>query len=151
MHFALPPKGAQATPYNHSSRGASSLRRRPLQVTAIVAVAFCTFYLFLSFLFGSSDGEVIPAGTPKIVIITIFDEKSMSKEYIEKIKVNREDYAQRHGMVILSSSKLQYSFRRPRKASRALVHGQNLLKNWRNGFLYPLLLSFYDPFRNYEY
>lgn len=96
MHFALPPKSTHA-PYRPASRSSSSLRRKPLQVTAIVAVAFCTFYLFLSYIFAGDATEVVPAGTPPVVIVTVLDETTMSQDYISKIKGNRDDYARRHG------------------------------------------------------
>jgi len=56
--------------------------------------------LFLIFLISrllfSSPGA--PAGTPKVVIVTVLDRGGMSKEYISKIEENRKDYAARHGM-----------------------------------------------------
>ena len=100
MHFALPPRpSVHPPPYARSSRSSiASLRQKPFQVTAIVAFAFFIFYLFLSLVVSGDGEEPIPAGAPKVVIVTVFDEASMGKEYISKIKQNREDYAGRHGM-----------------------------------------------------
>lgn len=45
---------------------------------------------------GSSDRP--PLGTPKSVIVTVLDESIMSKEYVDRIKENRRDYATRRGL-----------------------------------------------------
>lgn len=39
-----------------------------------------------------------PLGTPEAVIVTVFDESVLSKEYMDRIKENRRDYATRHGV-----------------------------------------------------
>lgn len=49
----------------------------------------------LSHIFGGSDG--ISSGTPPVVIVTVVDPGSYSKEYINNIKENRNEYARKHG------------------------------------------------------
>jgi mannan polymerase II complex MNN11 subunit len=55
----------------------------------------------LSRIFGGS--ERIPSGTPPVVIVTVVDRESYSKEYIRDIKENRIEYARKHGNWELSS------------------------------------------------
>lgn len=45
----------------------------------------------------SSSPDRPPAGTPESVVVTVLDPDSMSKEYMERIKENRIDYADRYG------------------------------------------------------
>lgn len=45
----------------------------------------------------SSSSDRPPPGTPEAVIVTVFDESVLSKEYMDRIKENRRDYATRHG------------------------------------------------------
>ena len=47
----------------------------------------------------SSSSTGAPAGTPKVVVVTILDHEKMSKGYISKVEENRKDYAARHGML----------------------------------------------------
>jgi mannan polymerase II complex MNN11 subunit len=65
-----------------------------------VVCGLLTLYLF--FHYAPSSGalvESVPPGTPPVVIVTVFDEQHMSKEYVQKIKANREDYATRQGQI----------------------------------------------------
>ena len=96
MQFALPPrKTSHPPPYARPSR-TSSVRKRQLQVGA---VAGCTllFLIFLASRLFSSSAERPPPGTPNVLLVTILDHESMSKEYISRIEENRKDYAARHG------------------------------------------------------
>jgi mannan polymerase II complex MNN11 subunit len=95
MHFALPPrKTSNPPPY---ARPSPATRSRRLKLGATIAVGILALLYLLSRLFGSSE-EWRPPGTPEVVIVTVFDHEKMSKEYIGRIKENREDYAQRHGI-----------------------------------------------------
>lgn len=57
------------------------------------AVLSAVLFIF-SHIFG---GDRIPSGTPPVVIITVLDPQSYSKEYISNIKDNRNEYARKHG------------------------------------------------------
>ena len=99
MHFALPPrKTSQPPPYARASRNPSRHRHAQLRLLGYVVCGLLTLYLFFNSIpLSKSSVESIPAGTPPVVIVTVFDEQHMSKQYIEKIKANREDYSTRHG------------------------------------------------------
>lgn len=45
----------------------------------------------------SSSPDRPPAGTPEAVVVTVLDPDSMSKEYMDRIKENRINYADRYG------------------------------------------------------
>ncbi|SLM33395.1 aspartate aminotransferase [Lasallia pustulata] len=55
---------------------------------------------------GSSDRP--PLGTPKSVIVTVLDESIMSKEYVDRIKENRRDYATRRGYTTFFANAADY-------------------------------------------
>jgi hypothetical protein len=99
MHFAMPPtarKPSHPSPFPSSRSPMFMLRRRRLQLIAILACgAFAVFMLF-SRIFSSSPGRP-PPGTPEIVLVTVIDDHGFSKDHIERIKQNRRDYAERHG------------------------------------------------------
>ena len=71
------------------------------------AVAGCTllFLIFLTTRLFASSAERAPPGTPDIVLVTVLDHESMSKEYISKIEENRKYYATRHGGLSCTRSK----------------------------------------------
>jgi mannan polymerase II complex MNN11 subunit len=71
------------------------LRRSRVQTVVLFACAVGVVLFILSHIFGGSDG--IPSGTPPVVIVTVVDPKSYSKEYINNIKDNRNEYARKHG------------------------------------------------------
>lgn len=99
MHFALPPrKSSHPPPYARASRS-SPIRRKQLQFGAWIgcaALAAITIYLVTRLLSFSPDR--IPGGTSEAVIVTLIDPEHMSNEYISRIKENRQDYADRHGI-----------------------------------------------------
>jgi mannan polymerase II complex MNN11 subunit len=105
MHFALPPrKTSHPPPYARAAaaRNSSDRRRKLYQLGSYVVLGLLTIYLIFHYTFSSrhtGDDEIerLPAGTPPVVIVTVFDEEDMSPSYIEKVKGNREDYASRHG------------------------------------------------------
>ncbi|KAL2005719.1 hypothetical protein VTN00DRAFT_10212 [Thermoascus crustaceus] len=101
MHFALPPrKSSYSFPYARSPRQGPSLqRRKQIKTVAVLGFVALSFFFLLSHLFSSSgSNEVsVPAGTPKVVIVTVLDRDYMTESYIRKIKKNREDYAARYG------------------------------------------------------
>ncbi|KAL8710754.1 MAG: hypothetical protein Q9220_004772 [cf. Caloplaca sp. 1 TL-2023] len=97
MHGVLPSrKTSHPPPYAARGSRSSSLRRKQLQLGAIVLACALCLILIISRLFGSS-AERIPPGTPEVVVVTLIDEEVMSPSYISKIQANRKDYAARHG------------------------------------------------------
>ena len=97
MHFALPPrKTSIPPPYARNSRAPSALRRQWLKVAALIGTALLAF-LFLARWFLSRSEDAISAGTPELVVVTVID-PTLGKEYVDKIKQNRQFYADRHGM-----------------------------------------------------
>lgn len=98
MHFALPPrKTSHPPPYARTSR-TSSKRRKQLQFGAMLTCSALFLIFLVTAFFSSSSG--VPAGTPRVVVVTLLDHDGMSKEYTSKIEANRKDYAARHGMPI---------------------------------------------------
>ena len=96
MHFALPPRKTSIPPlYARKSRGPSALQRQWLKTTALVGGALLAIVFLTRFLLSSSENAT-PAGTPEVVIVTVI-EPSLGKEYVDKIKQNRQFYADRHG------------------------------------------------------
>jgi mannan polymerase II complex MNN11 subunit len=71
------------------------LRRSRIQAIIVCVCAVGAVLFILSHLFGDSDS--IPSGTPPVVIVTVVDPESYSKDYIDNIKENRIEYARKHG------------------------------------------------------
>lgn len=96
MHLALPPR----TPYARPSKASPDRRRRQLlQYAAYLVFGVFTLYLLLDWLLGDyayADDAGVPLDA-SVAIVTVLDEATMSKEYVEIIKENRDDYAKRHG------------------------------------------------------
>lgn len=106
MHFAGPPR---KTPYTAGKPHTIPFFRRVRLRTVlwIIGVVFVLYMLF-SWLRGgnpSATAEIIPEGTPPVVLVTTFDTVFGSR-YEKMIKDNREAYAARHGSwsLILKSS-----------------------------------------------
>jgi mannan polymerase II complex MNN11 subunit len=72
------------------------LRRRRLQLIAILILGAFTFFVLFSRIFSPSPGRP-PLGTPEVVLVTVIEDHGYSEDHIEQIKQNRIDYAQRHG------------------------------------------------------
>ncbi|KAK2800249.1 hypothetical protein FQN50_008213 [Emmonsiellopsis sp. PD_5] len=111
MQFALPPrKPSHSPPYGRSSHHSSSARRRQLKAVAILGLVAITFFFLVSRIFssGSASGEVVANGQTNIVIVTVLDEEKFGDKYIQRIKQNREDYAQRHGYTNFFASTSEY-------------------------------------------
>ncbi|KAK3315321.1 glycosyltransferase family 34 protein [Apodospora peruviana] len=108
MHFAYPPrKTSNPPPYLPRSGGTSrlpGLRRSRLKVIALVGIAFIVFIYILTRPSSSSGhgGSTTtkrraPSGNPPVVLVTVLDEKRYSKAYIDTVKENRIQYAEKHG------------------------------------------------------
>jgi hypothetical protein len=102
MHFAMPPrKTSRPSPYavrNSRSSLKALFRRDRLRFLAVILLGCIGIIYLLGHLFSSDSSEVIPAGTPLVVIVTVIN-KSWDPAFVEKIKKNRRDYAARHGKV----------------------------------------------------
>ncbi|GAM84580.1 hypothetical protein ANO11243_025760 [Dothideomycetidae sp. 11243] len=104
MHFALPPrKSSNPPPYaNRSGPRAFSLRRLGrLQSLIVAAVGTVGFLWLVIHLFSGGGGgrngkNYVPPGTPKAVVVTVFEETDLAS-WKESIMENRRDYASRHG------------------------------------------------------
>jgi hypothetical protein len=51
--------------------------------------------------------ERIPSGTPPVVIVTVLDPESFNKDYINKIKENRIEYAKKHGKKLCTTGRIE--------------------------------------------
>ncbi|KAL9625813.1 MAG: hypothetical protein Q9160_000133 [Pyrenula sp. 1 TL-2023] len=97
MHYAFPPrKDSSKPPYAIRSRPTSPIHRR-IQLLGTLAAAILITYLSWTYLFSSDSSVRVPAGTPPVVFVTVFDEEHSPADYVKKIQANREDYALRHG------------------------------------------------------
>ncbi|KAH8888297.1 hypothetical protein GQ53DRAFT_262430 [Thozetella sp. PMI_491] len=98
MHFAYPPrKSSNPTAYIPRSTKLPTLRRNRIRVIALGALAF--FFLFYLLTRPSSHHAAVtrtPSGKPPVVLVTVFDNKA-SESYIQSIKENRIQYANKHG------------------------------------------------------
>lgn len=106
MHFALPPRKSTHPPYARAGTSASAnfRRQKQLQIAGYVVLGVLTFYLAVRFLYHSGrwgdhdDGPGAIEGRQDIVLVTVFDNRTMSEDYMEIVRTNREDYAARHGI-----------------------------------------------------
>ena len=99
MHLALPTRRSSNPPvYATRSSKFPTVRRSRVQALVLSICGFGVLLFLLSRLFG---GDGIPSGTPPVVIITVLDPSHYSKDYIENIKDNRIEYANKHGMAPL--------------------------------------------------
>jgi mannan polymerase II complex MNN11 subunit len=70
-------------------------RRSRIQFLVLCALGIGTLLFIIAKILGFGGGA--PPGTPPVVIITVIDPGSQSKQYIADIKENREQYAKKHG------------------------------------------------------
>jgi hypothetical protein len=71
-----------------------------------VVLGAITFFWLLSKIFNGDEVEVIPSGTPPVVIVTTIDPRD--RVIADRVKQNRKDYAKRWGMQFVSyTSQLQ--------------------------------------------
>ncbi|MCJ1243932.1 hypothetical protein MMC30_001129 [Trapelia coarctata] len=95
MHQALPPRKPSQPPIYARASVSSAFRRKRVKAVALIAFGTIAVYYLLTKLLWSSV-DVIPSGTPEVVIVTVLD-PDIREEYVAKIKENREDYVARHG------------------------------------------------------
>ncbi|RVX75708.1 hypothetical protein B0A52_00064 [Exophiala mesophila] len=104
MHFALPPrKASHPLPYARKPPPPPNAQRnrRQLQILGYVTLSVLTFLLVLKYFWSSGrnveDGPSEIEGRQDIVIVTVFNNDTMSDEYMRMIRSNRDHYASRHG------------------------------------------------------
>jgi mannan polymerase II complex MNN11 subunit len=102
MHFALPPrKTSQPPPYVPRASRLSGLRRSRLKVVALAGLFFLTLLYLVTRPSGSRNAVPVPRvpkGNPPVVLVTVLDVTKYSKAYLETVKENRMQYAEKHGM-----------------------------------------------------
>ncbi|KAK4039122.1 galactosyl transferase GMA12/MNN10 family-domain-containing protein [Parachaetomium inaequale] len=101
MHFALPPrKTSQPPPYLPRASRLPGLRRSRLKVIALAGLFFLTLIYLVSRPSRSRNAVPtprVPKGNPPVVLVTVLDETKYSKAYLETVKENRMQYAEKHG------------------------------------------------------
>jgi mannan polymerase II complex MNN11 subunit len=109
MHFAYPPrKSSNPPPYLRAAK-LPGLRRSRLKVIAAAGFAFIVLiYLLTRPTRHAPYKSYAPTGNPPVVIVSVFDEMKYDKPYLDMIKDNRIQYAEKHGM--LRSSLLLIAF-----------------------------------------
>jgi mannan polymerase II complex MNN11 subunit len=100
MQFALPPRRSPHLPVARSSR-LPLYRKKQLKTVALFAFAVLSILYLLSHFYSSSTSLVAPAATTGVVIVTLLDHERFSESYLSKVVANREDYAKRHGKLIV--------------------------------------------------
>ncbi|KAH0565916.1 hypothetical protein GP486_000696 [Trichoglossum hirsutum] len=117
MQFAMPPPSRKSSnPPAYASAFSSPRlptfvpRRRRLQFIAILACGTFAILVLFSRIFSSSSRRP-PSGTAEVVLVTTIDDQGFSKEYIEKIKKNRLDYAERHGYATFFPARTDYNIK----------------------------------------
>ena len=103
MHFAYPPrKSSNPPPFRPRSSNLLMFRRGRLQALLLVLVCFLAGFYLLS---GSKNPpqkpspKRVPSGGPSVVIVTVIDPSTYNNAYLNTIRENREQYAERHGTI----------------------------------------------------
>src|SRR5690606_9073272 len=104
MHFALPPrKTSRPPPYLPRTSRLPGLRKTRAKLFAIAGVIFFTFIYLLT---RSSSGwhavplPRVPKGDPPVVLVTVLDASKYNGVYLETVKQNRLQYAEKHGTAL---------------------------------------------------
>lgn len=112
MHFAFPPrKTSRPPPYvaaaNARSQGSFLTRRMARQLAVYALVALTFLYIVKNWFFSGPAAEYIPAGTPPVVIVTTFDD-DLAESFMEKIRLNRNTYAEKHSYATFYTNSSEY-------------------------------------------
>lgn len=76
------------------------LRRTRLKLIALAGLAFIGLIYLLARPSGSHHGAPAtraPSGNPPVVLVTVLDEEKYSKGYLDTVRENRIQYAEKHG------------------------------------------------------
>ncbi|KAH6897408.1 galactosyl transferase GMA12/MNN10 family-domain-containing protein [Thelonectria olida] len=99
MHFAYPPrKRSDPPPFRPKSTRLPFLR--PSRLRTIVLLLLTVIggaWFFLGSKSQPPYREHVPSGSPPVLILTVLDTTKYTEAYLQTIKDNREQYAQRHG------------------------------------------------------
>ncbi|KAL2265708.1 hypothetical protein VTJ83DRAFT_6808 [Remersonia thermophila] len=141
MHFALPPrKTSQPPPYLRPAARLPGFRRTRAKLVAIAGLVLLSLVYLIaraqthsgsSSSSGRSHGAApVPArtrnpsrgdrGDPPVVIVTVLDETKYTKEYLQAVRENRVQYAEKHGYKTLLATPSDYDLAEA-PASWALV------------------------------
>ncbi|KAM7208444.1 family 34 putative glycosyltransferase [Naviculisporaceae sp. PSN 640] len=133
MHFAYPPRKS-SNPQPYLPRGASklpTLRRSRLKVIALAGLAFFALIWLITRAGGSRGvSRRKPTGNPPAVILTVIDEKKYSKGYIETIKENRIQYAEKHGYQVFFPSAEDYDLKKAPASWASVVASRHALTKY---------------------
>lgn len=103
MHFAYPPRKNSTPPkfVPRSSTRLPLLRRSRAKVLALAGLAFIALLYLLTRSAGGGRTALArhaPSGKPPVVIVTVIDESHhYPAEYLEAVRENRIQYAEKHG------------------------------------------------------
>ncbi|KAI9666971.1 MAG: hypothetical protein M1831_001476 [Alyxoria varia] len=114
MHFALPPRTPARPPSYTATRSSRTplIRRARLKQLGGIASAIISLLLLLSWLRGDKRAEIIPPGTPSVVLVTVFASNERG-DYDHIIEDNRRDYAGRHGYAAFFPNTTDYDLSEP--------------------------------------
>lgn len=98
MQFALPNKKnmmpqREGMYQPRTSRPMWMRRSRSKYLVIWVVGGIALFFFFMKMILGGGP----PAGTPPVVIVTVMNPLGHSRQYLDTIKDNREEYARKHG------------------------------------------------------
>lgn len=125
MQFALPPrKTSQPPPFARAAAlHNASRRRRQYQLLGYTVLGLLSLWLIYGWAASSSSVDAIEIeANPSVVLVTVFNEYTMSAAFIDQVRKNREDYAARHGYTNFFTNVTSYeSITSPSPASWAMV------------------------------
>ncbi|KAK4122940.1 glycosyltransferase family 34 protein [Parathielavia appendiculata] len=113
MHFALPPrKTSQPPPYIPRASRLPGLRRTRFKLIALVGLALLALIYVITRSNNSQHAAPnthAPRGNPPVVLVTVLDAAKYSKAYLETVRENRINYAEKHGYQTLFAKIGDYS------------------------------------------
>ncbi|KAK4214447.1 hypothetical protein QBC37DRAFT_283736 [Rhypophila decipiens] len=136
MHFAYPPrKSSNPQPYLPRGSKLPALRKSRLKVIALGGLAFFTIIWIIIRASGSrAPTRHKPNGNPPAVIVTVLDEKKYSKGYIDTIKENRMQYAEKHGYQTFFPSAEDYDLKKAPASWASVVASRHALTKYPDAY-----------------
>ncbi|KAL2160867.1 hypothetical protein VTH06DRAFT_1064 [Thermothelomyces fergusii] len=112
MHFALPPrKTSRPPPYLPRPSRLPGVRRTRAKLLAIAGLVLLTL-IYLATRSDSGWHAVppprVPKGDPPVVLVTVLDASKYNGVYLETVKQNRLQYAEKHGYETLLPKIVDY-------------------------------------------
>ncbi|KAJ4307185.1 putative alpha-1,6-mannosyltransferase mnn11 [Collariella sp. IMI 366227] len=113
MHFALRPERPPSRPLPPRTSGFPGFRRTRVKLIALTGLAFLTLIYLFTRQSSSSIGHAtpkqrVPKGNPPVVLVTVLDQTKFGHEYLETVKENRRQYAEKHGYKTLLAKITDY-------------------------------------------